>query len=79
MNNKKINELVHNAVDYNELKAIIDAANKEIKYRQEQVKEDCRKKIQDAISTARAVGFQVVFQCGDAEWKYEGRDRIELR
>lgn len=79
MDNKEINSLVRNATDYNELKNFIDAANKEIKYRQEQVREDCKKKIQDAISAARAVGFQVVFKCCDAEWKYEERDRIELR
>ena len=79
MDSKEINNLVHNATDYNELKKLIDAANKEIKYRQEQVKEEYKKRIADAISAARAIGFQVVFKCCDAEWKYEGRDRIELR
>lgn len=79
MDNKEINSLVRNATDYNELKNLIDAANKEIKYRQEQVKEEYKKRIEDAISAARAVGFQVVFKYCDAEWKYEGHDRIELR
>lgn len=79
MEKRDIHKMMRDAADYNELQAIIAAANEEIKRRQESVKQEYRQNIINALHAANDAGFQIIISDENGEWLCDYYDMIELR